>query len=193
MRKLCILFVLLILNISAVVAAQTKVKTLRIRSTAEKTRLVFDVSAIPKHKVFQLKNPDRLVIDFKNTYLEKKLSQPAKKHALLARLRTANRNKKDLRVVIDLQDKVAPKSFLLKANKKYGPRLVVDLPNKNKKLVAKQQPTKKSKAVKDRIAIPKSPKSLGESKRARTIIFIKYNNWLVIRKKNIQFPPVIVF
>lgn len=148
MQKLCILFLLLILNISVVFAAQIKVKTLRIRSTAEKTRLVFDVSAIPEHKVFQLKNPDRLVIDFKNAYLEKKLSQPAKKHALLTRLRTASRNKKDLRVVIDLQDKVAPKSFILKANKKYGPRLVIDLPIKNKKLIAKKQTTKKSKIFK---------------------------------------------
>ena len=148
MQKPCVLFLLLILNISVVFAAQTKVKTLRIRSTAEKTRLVFDVSAIPEHKIFQLKNPDRLVIDFKNAYLEKKLSQPAKKHALLTRLRTASRNKKDLRVVIDLQDKVAPKSFILKANKKYGPRLVIDLPIKNKKLIAKKQSIKKSKTIK---------------------------------------------
>ena len=148
MRKLCILFLLAILSISVVLAAQTKVKSLRIRSTAENTRLVFDVSAIPEHKVFQLKNPDRLVIDFKNASLEKKLIQPSKKHSLLTRLRTANRNKKDLRVVIDLQGKVAPKSFVLKANKQYGPRLVIDLPVKNNKLIARKQSSKKTKAVK---------------------------------------------
>ena len=142
MRKLCVLFLLVILNTSAVLAAQTKIKNVRIRSTADNTRLVFDVSAIPEHKLFQLNNPDRLVIDFKNAYLEKKLLQAPKKHPLIKRLRTANRNKKDLRIVIDLKDNISPNSFILQANKKYGHRLVIDLPNKNKKFIAKQKSIK---------------------------------------------------
>ena len=104
---------------------------MRISSSSDNTRLVFDVSAIPSHKVFRLTNPDRLVIDFSNSYLEKNLRQPEKQHTLLSKLRTAHRNKKDLRVVIDLQKAVAPKSFVLQANKKYGPRIVIDLPFKS--------------------------------------------------------------
>jgi len=138
----------LILNISVVSAAQTKVKKLRIQSTNKYTRLVFDVSSIPEHQIFQLKNPDRLVIDFNNTYLEKNLVQPPKNHPVLERLRTAHRNKKDLRVVIDLQSKVSPKSFVLKASNKYGPRLVIDLPVKPAKPLAKKQVKKSSKVVK---------------------------------------------
>jgi len=141
MRKIGVLFFLLILNISVVFAAQTKVKALRIHTTAKKTQLVFDVSGIPEYKIFQLKKPNRLVVDFKDSFLEKSLIQPLKKHPLLTGLRSAGRNKKDLRVVFVLQDKVSPNSFVLKANKKYGSRLVIDLPVKNKtKPQAKKQP-----------------------------------------------------
>lgn len=148
MRKVSILFILVIFSISASFAVQTKIKSMRISSSSDNTRLVFDVSAIPSHKVFRLTNPDRLVIDFSNSYLEKNLRQPEKQHTLLSKLRTAHRNKKDLRVVIDLQKAVAPKSFVLQANKKYGPRIVIDLPFKSKALVAKTAPTKKYKPIK---------------------------------------------
>ena len=148
MRQLSILVILVILNISAGFAAPAKIKTLRISSTNENTRLVFDVSAIPEHNVFQLKNPDRLVIDFSNAYLEKSLSQPATSHPLLMGLRTAHRNKNDLRVVIDLQKSIAPKSFILQANKKYGPRIVIDLPIQHNKYVRKTTRFKKNKPLK---------------------------------------------
>ncbi|MBE0469514.1 MAG: N-acetylmuramoyl-L-alanine amidase [Methyloprofundus sp.] len=142
MRKFIILCLLLILNISVVFAAQIKVQKLRIQSTNDNTRLVFDVSSMPEYQIFQLTNPDRLVIDFNDTFLEKSLAQLPKNHPILAGLRTGHRNKKDLRVVIDLQSKVAPKSFILKANNKYGPRLVIDLPVKSTKPLAKKQVSK---------------------------------------------------
>ena len=148
MRKIGVLFFLLILNISVVFAAQTKVKALRIHTTAKKTQLVFDVSGIPEYKIFQLKKPNRLVVDFKNSFLEKSLAQPLKKHPLLTGLRSAGRNKKDLRVVFILQDKVSPNSFTLKAYKKYGPRLVIDLPVKNNKSIVQQRLIKKPVVVK---------------------------------------------
>jgi len=165
MRKLSILFILVVLSISASFAAQTKIKSLRISSTSDNTRLVFDLSAIPKHQVFQLKNPDRLVIDFKNAYLEKGLRQPEKSHPLLTGLRTAHRNKKDLRVVIDLQGSVVPKSFVLQANKKYGPRLVVDLPLKTKQYARKVTSYKKNKQIVSKTRSYKKNKPIKLTKR----------------------------
>ncbi|WP_428354318.1 N-acetylmuramoyl-L-alanine amidase [Methyloprofundus sp.] len=147
MRKLSILVILTILSISVGFAAQTKIKTLRISSTGDNTRLVFDVSAIPNHKVFRLSKPDRLVIDFTNSYLEQNLSQPEKNHPLLSGLRTAHRNKTDLRVVIDLQESVTPKSFVLRANKNKGPRIVIDLPVKNKRVVTKTKSYRKKPSI----------------------------------------------
>lgn len=148
MRAISILFVLMILSISVGFAAPTKIKTLRISSTDDYTRLVFDVSVIPGYKVFLLKKPERLVVDFTDAYIEKKLDQPATKHTLLSGLRTAQRNKKDLRVVIDLKSPSAPKSFVLKASGKYGPRIVIDLPVQRKKTVTKIKPFQQPKAIK---------------------------------------------
>ncbi len=148
MRKICILFLLVVFNISVALAVQTKVSSLRINSTKDKTRLVFDVSRIPEHTIFHLQNPERLVIDFKNTYIEQSLLQPLNKHPLLTALREANRNKKDFRVVFGLQERIMANGFTLAANKKSGPRIVIDLPNKQKKRVAKQRTANNSKAIK---------------------------------------------
>ena len=146
MRKLSVFFLLVIINISVTFAAQTKVKTLRISANDARTRLIFDVSQTLEHKIFQLNNPRRLVIDFSNTALNKNIAQSTKKYPLLKRIRAAIRNKKDLRVVIDLHERVTPKSFTLKSNKKYGHRLVIDLHNTKQSYTKKH--SKKSKVAK---------------------------------------------
>ncbi len=46
-------------------------------------------------------------------------------------MRTASRNQSDVRVVFDLAGAVKPKSFLLKPNREYGHRLVVDIYEQN--------------------------------------------------------------
>ena len=40
---------------------------IRMWSSPDGTRLVFDISAPIEHQVFVLHNPDRIVVDFKNT------------------------------------------------------------------------------------------------------------------------------
>ncbi len=147
MKKIIILCLFYCLSMAAVAATQTQVKSLRIHATDNNTRLVFDVSAIPEYQIFQLKNPARLVIDFSNAYLTKKLALPRKRPDLLLGLRAAKRNKHDLRVVIDLKKNSSPKSFTLKANKLYGSRLVVDLALTNKKISRKKKVSKKRGVV----------------------------------------------
>jgi N-acetylmuramoyl-L-alanine amidase len=115
-----------------VFAQQNQIDSLRFRSSPDYTRLVFDVSSTPAHKIFVLENPHRVVIDFANARLKRPLSQPPKTHPLFYRIRSAPRNKTDLRVVFDLKHKATPKSFALKPNKIYGNRLVVDLFEKHK-------------------------------------------------------------
>jgi N-acetylmuramoyl-L-alanine amidase len=93
----------------------------------ESTRLVFDLSKSIEHKVFQLANPHRIVVDFKNTSLLKQLPMLDFTQTAIKRIRSAPRNGHDLRVVLDLKSSVAPKSFLLRPTGDYGHRLVVDL------------------------------------------------------------------
>ena len=123
----------LFLLISTAHAQQVKVDSLRYWTAPDHTRMVFDVNTVVPHQIFLLENPARLVIDLSDTKLMKPLAQPPANHALFTRVRSATRNKKDLRVVVDLKIAVTPKSFALKPSKTNGHRLVVDLFSKDKK------------------------------------------------------------
>ena len=129
MRKLlifCSFFLFLGLS-EQLAARQVKVDSLRFWTAPDSTRLVFGVSSKPIHNIFLLDNPNRLVIDFKNAYKSRSIIQPPVSHSVLSRIRSAPRNKRNLRVVIDLKKSINPKSFVLKPNKTYGHRLVIDL------------------------------------------------------------------
>lgn len=119
---------LLLLFLSYPLSAQTiKIDNLRLWAAPDHIRLVFDTSAPVQHTLFSLKNPDRLVIDIKDSKLGGSTPQVESDNPLIRRVRSANRKGGDLRVVLDLKRSVKPKSFVLRPNRKYGNRLVVDL------------------------------------------------------------------
>jgi len=124
--KLLLLVSLQSLSISAL-AQQVRVDSVDYRSQSAVAQLIFGVSSSAKRKVFLLDNPSRLVIDFKNTRLTKRFAQPPKNHAFFKRIRSAERNRNDLRVVVDLKKSVTQRSFIVPPNKQVGYRLVVDL------------------------------------------------------------------
>ncbi len=136
--------VLLSFLTATVWAKPVQVKSLRYWTAPDHTRMVFDVSQFPSHQVFMLDNPPRLVIDINNARLTKTLKQPAKNNPFFSRVRSAQRNKQDLRVVVDLKKPVNPKSFSLKPSKQYGHRLVVDLYNKTSAKVSGKRKQKAS-------------------------------------------------
>jgi N-acetylmuramoyl-L-alanine amidase len=118
---------LALFQVQPVYAKQSQVNSLRVWSAPDHVRLVFDADSPIEHKIFTLKDPHRLVLDLKQTQLNEDLSPPSKENKLIKGMRTAKRNDDDLRVVFDLAEAVKPKSFLLKPNREYGHRLVVDL------------------------------------------------------------------
>jgi N-acetylmuramoyl-L-alanine amidase len=121
------LFGLLLGLLAAMPALAADVAGVRLWSGPEGTRLVFDVSDAVDHKVFSLHEPDRVVIDLLDTRAVKAISGLDLNNSLVSQVRSAVHNGKDLRVVLDLKDKVRPKSFLLKPTQQYGHRLVIDL------------------------------------------------------------------
>jgi len=129
-----------------VVADSVTVKQARLWAAPDHTRVVFDIDGSVQHSLFTLRNPDRIVIDLRNTRMPAKLNGPEYSKGLVKRIRSAVRNQKDLRVVLDLSGRVKPKSFVLKPGKNYGHRLVLDLYQSGKKkkavLTAKQQQRK---------------------------------------------------
>lgn len=137
--------VILMIMISAIASA-TEVRGLRMWPAPDNTRLVFDLSAPVDHSIFTLRNPDRIVLDLKNTQVSGALPSTAYNENRLKGIRYARRGNRDLRVVLDLEKKVRPKSFILKPHNDYGHRLVIDLYDTEEtvKNVTRKEPVYKS-------------------------------------------------
>ena len=103
------------------------VESLRLWRAPDNTRLVLDLSAPVDHKLFKLSSPDRIVIDMSAADLSANYSDLKLENTPISRIRSARRNDNDLRLVLDLKDKVKPKSFLLPSQGGKRDRLVIDL------------------------------------------------------------------
>jgi len=97
------------------------------QSTEDHTRVVFDLTGEFEHRLFTLADPFRVVIDLEDTRKSEAVEVSQKTTNLMSGLRSASKDNGRLRVVLDLQGKVRPRSFALKPDGKSGHRLVVDL------------------------------------------------------------------
>jgi N-acetylmuramoyl-L-alanine amidase len=113
--------------------------------------VVFDVSGPVEHKLELLSGPARLVVDIENAKITQAISQPVSADKYLKNVRSAERDKTNLRVVFDLKKNIEMRSFLLQPNRQYGHRLVIDLYDENKQdaatRVITQADNKRSKDV----------------------------------------------
>ena len=109
------------------VLAAAEVQSVRLWRAPDNTRLVFDLSGPVEHKVFTLTAPDRIVIDVEGGNASKPFDQLPLENTPISGLRAGKFNADTLRLVIDLNAQVSPKSFTLPPNQQYGHRLVVDL------------------------------------------------------------------
>jgi len=133
-------------------AGQAEVIGVRLWPAPDHTRLVFDLSGPAEHSLFTLPDPDRIVIDLKNTSLRKELLTDLSNGPVKS-IRSGGRNGTDLRIVLDTKSTMRPKSFILKPYGEYGDRLVLDLYNikdktKKHKVVKSARPTAKKQAKK---------------------------------------------
>ena len=97
------------------------------QSADDHTRVVFDLTGEFEHNLFTLADPYRVVIDLKDTRKSEAVAISRRTTNLMSGLRSASKGSGRLRVVLDLQGKVRPRSFALKPDGKSGHRLVVDL------------------------------------------------------------------
>lgn len=107
--------------------AAVAVENLRLWRAPDHTRLVFDLSGALEHRVFILKNPDRLVVDLTSSRLIGALPTPSPDEPVLAGIRTGTHGDNKLRIVLDLKQPARPRTFVLKPYGQYGHRLVIDL------------------------------------------------------------------
>ena len=103
------------------------VDSVRLWRAPDHTRIVFDLSDAVEHKIFQLKQPNRLVVDINGTALIASLSSLDLDNTPITGVRAGKRNSKDLRVVFDLRSVIKPRSFILRQHGDKPDRLVIDL------------------------------------------------------------------
>jgi len=127
MRPGLALLLLILFSVPATGMSQVQVEGVRMWPAPDHTRLVFDLSAPVEHRLFALRDPDRIVIDLKDSRFPGKLPTMTFDHAFIKNIRYAQREDNQLRFVLDLKTKVRPKSFVLKPHREYGNRLVIDL------------------------------------------------------------------
>ncbi|MGE4647922.1 MAG: N-acetylmuramoyl-L-alanine amidase [Arenicellales bacterium] len=115
------------LGVAAVGHGETKVTGGRFWHGPDKTRMVFDISAVTTFQAFVLMSPDRFVIDIDNTILDGGLPEPKGDTSPVTGVRTGQPKSGVLRVVLDLKRPVKYQVFVLEPNSPYPYRLVVDL------------------------------------------------------------------
>ncbi|MCR8923117.1 N-acetylmuramoyl-L-alanine amidase [Dasania sp. GY-MA-18] len=121
---------LLIASLLLSLAVQAaSVNDVRVWRAPDHTRVVLDLSKPVEHKVMLLSKPDRIVVDIDNTALKSQtqLSTIDLANTPITRVRSGVQDKTNLRVVLDVNRAVKPRSFMLKASGEYGDRLVIDL------------------------------------------------------------------
>lgn len=124
-------------DLSVANAAQPQIHGVRMWAGPDHTRVVLDLSQPVEHKLFALSDPDRVVIDLKNSRFDRKLDSIPDGKGYVDGIRSARRENGDLRIVLDLSRSVTPKSFHVRPNDQYGHRLVIDLdaPEPRKKVI----------------------------------------------------------
>lgn len=125
-KKIFFLFVALFFA-TAGYSQQVHVNSVRYESEANQSKIVLDVTESPKHRVFVLENPSRLVIDIKDAQSKSAIKQPAGTHPLFSKVRAAAKNDTDLRIVVDLKETVTAKSHKLATNNSDNHHLIVNL------------------------------------------------------------------
>jgi N-acetylmuramoyl-L-alanine amidase len=108
-------------------AAPLQVTDVRLWSGPEGTRLVLDLSGPPRHEVFAIENPDRVVIDLDDARLATREALPAGQGPVTG-VRSGPQADGSLRIVLDLASRQAVRSFAVAPDGDAGHRLVVELP-----------------------------------------------------------------
>ncbi|MEM7466292.1 MAG: N-acetylmuramoyl-L-alanine amidase [Pseudomonadota bacterium] len=137
------------------------IANVRVRAEPERARIVFDLDSPINYHAFEMRNPNRVVVDIENIAYPRSLALPtassrnAEDFQVLERLRYAVRHETGLRIVLDLNDKVALQHTVLPPRQDYGHRLVLDLyrPSNNEGMhsdnaEAEAQPEPKPRAAK---------------------------------------------
>ncbi len=112
---------------TAIGASSDGVNKIRIAAASGATRVVLDLKRPVSHTVFTLSNPARVVVDLHATTIDATSIGVPRPTGVVQRVRLANRDNGDARVVLDLAEPARPRSFPVPPDGDSGHRLVIDL------------------------------------------------------------------
>ncbi len=125
-RHLLVMLSLLVVMTRPAVAAE--LRDVRLWAGPESTRVVFDLDGAVQHSVFTLDNPHRIVIDLHGMSPESvRVANRAAGQGVVQRIRSGKRDEKTVRVVLDVNQPITPRSFSLTPSDQFGHRVVLDL------------------------------------------------------------------
>ena len=127
-------------------AEAVRVQGVRLWQSPERVRVVLDLNGKPDYRLFTLKAPERVVVDLEAARLDADLKLP--KNDWVTALRHGKRGHDGLRLVLDLNHPVRPKSFVLPPQQQYPHRLVLDLEPVSGTRAATRESVSKSTAKK---------------------------------------------
>jgi N-acetylmuramoyl-L-alanine amidase len=110
-------------------AAPAQMDSLKFITDSQHSRLLFRVPSTVSRGMFLLSHPSRLVIDFKDTQLTHPLKQPPADHPIFLRIRSAQRQQNDLRVVVDLKKNFSAQEVRIIADKNVANSWMIELLN----------------------------------------------------------------
>ena len=168
-------------------AFAANINDIRVWNSPDRTRIVFDLSGSVEYKFFELKNPNRIVIDISDSKFTGQLPKSGELGNRVSKIRTGKHD--DLvRFVFDLKSVVRAEHFTLIPIENYGDRLVLDL---YAKLANKQQ--SKPKKVDDEFIVVldaghggEDPGAVGAAKTLEKHLVLKIAKQLKIELNKVK-------
>jgi N-acetylmuramoyl-L-alanine amidase len=133
LKHIVLTVMILVASLLVSQAFAADINGVRMWRAPDHTRLVFDLSGPVKHEIITLSSPERVVIDISAASLKSSFDSLDFDKTPITKLRSGVRNKKDLRLVLDMNQAIKPRSFLLAASGDLHDRLVVDLYDQKQK------------------------------------------------------------
>lgn len=167
LMQIMTILALLLLSVQLSAADSARIESLQIKQSSGKLRVSFNVSKQVKYKAFALKEPHRVVIDFKNTLAAKRVFKftSTEDNTPIKGIRYSIGDDNSLRVVLDMHTTVGLLSRLKKSKKGTQVELILSHTSIGKKLKYAKKKTGK-KVVK-----PNRTKSKSTSKPSNKKIF----------------------
>lgn len=129
MRRILWIFVFF-MTTAASAGEVVKFETMRLGQEPGRINLVLDLSGTPQFKYFTLNGPDRFVVDLVDVQRTGKKSTVDFNGSPIKGVRTAPRNDRDLRLVVDLaQSSIKARAYLLPPAGNDEHRLVIEFTN----------------------------------------------------------------